>query len=300
MRTQLKLKTGYDLRLKALIDERATRQGLLSQEARHWPGEVLEFAYAVACLEIVLLHSDKANSIYNEIVRAWNLPGCQTVMDGFESCLPVTNDWKTKALKAREKGELFPDWPSEWLATYFQHAPVYFEDEAHNTDWEYLLNKLNEFILVGFNRQADQDNEAWKVIPDTSPLLKGVIIMRSQAEYAGVKLEDLSKYQPVKIDNKVYDLNTVMADKPTVGPERKVYRALTDAYQALNFRLKHSKKLLKDADQWYKCRVNPGTIEAYLDELAKANDTADLDRGNAENAIAPCDQATGYPRRWRK
>lgn len=157
---------------------------------------------------------------------------------------------------------------------------------------------MNELILVGFNRQVDQDDESWKVIPDTSPLLKSVIIIRSQAEYAKMKLGDLNKYRPVQIDGQEYDLNTIMADKPTAGPERKIYRTLTDAYQRLTFKLKHDAKLLKDADQWYKCRVNPGSIEAYRDELAGHNEYPD--RSNIEAAIAPYDEATGYPRQWRK
>jgi len=299
----MKVKQVYNQRLKARIDERATRGSrgsLLSRETHHWPLESLEFAYAVACVEIVLLHSDKANTIYNEIREAWELPGCRDLIGGFKDCLPVTNDWQAKALKAREKGEPIPDCPDEWLDTYFKHAPAYFEGEAHNIDWEYLLNKIKELILVGFNRQIDQDNETWKVIPYTSPYLAGVIILRSQAEYCKVKLENLNKYRPTRIDSQLYDLNTIMADKPTAGTERQIYRKLVKVYQDYGFTLKHDAKLLKDADQWYKCRVNPGSIEAYLDELANLDLPIYLERSNIETAIAPYDEATGYPRKWRE
>jgi len=57
-------------------------RGLLSQEAHYWFIESLEFGYAVACVEIALLHSDKASHIYNDIVRAWELPGCQALIGG--------------------------------------------------------------------------------------------------------------------------------------------------------------------------------------------------------------------------
>ena len=50
--------------------------------------------------------------------------------------------------------------------------------------------------------------------------------------------------------------------------------------------------------QWYKCRVDPGIIEAYRDELVK--DDNYLERSNIETAIAPYDETTGYPRKWRK
>ena len=40
------------------------------------------------------------------------------------------------------------------------------------------------------------------------------------------------------------------------------------------------------------------SLEAYRDELAK--DDKYLERSNIEAAIAPYDEATGYPRKWRK
>lgn len=305
MGVKINIKQGYNQRLKERMDERATRgslrqKGLLDQEAHYWPFESLEYAYAIACVEIVLLHSEKASQIYHDIVRAWELPDCRSLIGGFKDCLPATNNWRAKALKAREKGEQFPDWPSEWFDTYFKHAPMYIEGESHNTDWEYLLDMMDKLILVGFNRQIDQDNEAWKVTSDTSPWLKSVIILRSQFEYCKIKLEDLNKYRQVKSDGKLYDLNTIMADKPTAGVNRKIYRTLTHTCRRLKFNLKHDAKLLKDADQWYKCRVNPGSIEAYLQELAdldlRGQKPRYPDQGRVSNNIAACDDATGYPR----
>lgn len=102
------IKFDVDQRRKAIYDERARennlRKGLLSQEAHHWPLESLEYAYAWACLEIVLLHSDKASHIYTEIRDAWVLPGCKAMIDGFKDCLPVTNDWKLRHLRRGKRG----------------------------------------------------------------------------------------------------------------------------------------------------------------------------------------------------
>ncbi len=139
-----------------------------------------------------------------------------------------------------------------------------------------------------------------------------------------MKLEDLNKYRPARIDGKLYDINVVMRDRPTAGIGRKIYRNFADTYQSLKFMLKHDAKLLKDADQWYKCRVDPGSIEQYIsdeseriirqaDQLSsqkleehyhesKINKRIDRypERSNIETAIAPCDEATGYPRKWRE
>ena len=150
---------------------------------------------------------------------------------------------------------------------------------------------MNELILVGFNRQKDQDNETWKVIPDTSPWLKGVIILRSQAEYCKVKLEDLNRYRPARIGGTLYDINVIMRDKPTDGVGRKIYRTFTDTYRRLRFTLKHDEKLLKDADQWYQSRVVNSGPEEYCREHYKKTGIW-LDSANVNREIA----AIGYPK----
>ena len=297
MATHINIKQGYDQRLKARIDEEATRKGILSREAHHWPLESLEFAYAVACLDIVLRRSGKARHIYNDIVRAWDLPGCHVFIDACKD-VPATKEWMSKTLEAWRKGGPSPDWPEEWFDIYFTHAPAYYEGEPHNTDWEYFLNKLKELILVGFNRQIDQDNETWKVTQYTSIWLVTIIILRLQTEYNKEKLENLHKYCKINVNGNLYDLNAIVTEKPTAGIQRKLYRGLTKVVKDYGFTLKHDTKLLKDAVQWYKCRVNPGSIEAYRDELAENNKY--IERSNIEAAIAPYDGATGYPRQWRK
>ena len=103
----------------------------------------------------------------------------------------------------------------------------------------------------------------------------------------------------VQVGDNLYYPDDTMLCNPSTRTERSIKSVLVKAFKHDGFVLRHDTKLLKEADKWYKCRVNPGTIEAYLDELAKVNIDADLDRGNLENAIAPCDRATGYPRKWR-
>lgn len=277
---------------------RQSKARLLSKNgAHHWPFESLEYLYAVACVETVLRYSEAANSIYDEIVGAWKFPGCQALLKGFNDCSEVTNNWIVKAFKALENGKPLRDWPHEWPETYFKFAPTYFEGEPHNDDWEYLLDSMDEFIFVGFNRQIDLDNETYKVIPDNSPLLKSAIIFLSRAENAKVKPEDF-RYRQTRIDGILYDIDAIMAEKPTADPGRNIYRTLINTYQQYGFKLKHNDKLLEYAELWYKSRVSPGTIEACRDEFA--NQGIYLERSNVETVIADCDRATGYPRKWRK
>jgi hypothetical protein len=295
----MKIKYGIDQRKKTKIDEGATLKSFPKQKAYYYlPGSFV-YAYAIACTNIVLQHSEKAARIYREIVSAWELPGCQSMIGGFEDCLPTTLTWKAKALEAKENGELVPELPREWFDTYFKNASSDFHGESHDNDWKLLLNKIEALILVGFNRQSDIENKKWRVVPDTSYWLKSVIILRSLTEFCKLKLEDLNKYKSVSINNEIYDLNIIMTEKPTDGPGRNIYRVLTGNFKKYGFALKHDTNILKDAEQWYKCRVDPGNIEIYIEEMY-INGGITLDRGRIENDIAICDEATGYPRKRRK
>lgn len=94
-----------------------------------------------------------------------------------------------------------------------------------------------------------------------------------------------------------------LSSNPTTRMSRQVRRQIVRTLR-WNFNLHHYSKLLDDAEKWYKSRVNPGTIEDYLQELADLDIEGEKpiypDRGRIENDIAPCDEAIGYPRQWRK
>lgn len=373
--------------LKAITDVgsmRHTSSSLLTDAVNYWLSGTLVFAHATACVEIVLLHSDKANEIYREIVKAWGLSGNQGLLETTSLHMPNSADLfidsirankanmqvnlstKTKRQsQAKSQSKLEPggysDNPYPDLTLWFQSDK--FRRMSEHPDYQYLVKLINELILVGFNRKIDQDNQAWKVTPDAPPYwLSNAITWKSMLEYENIRPQDLvqfkvavrqgtprqqARWQAVQaakqrglssrqiakvlgigrntvrryiavdsppvyperrsgekglereaVDDKHHDFDYEMPRRPSTRKERSIRSVLIKAFKHDGFALRHDAKLLQDADHWYKCRVNPGTIEAYLNELAK--DGICLERGYIESAIAPCDQATGYPRKWRK
>ncbi len=59
----------------------ATPQCALTEAAHYWPPEALPFAYVIACIDIVLLHSDEASTAYSKAIKALGLPGCQALIN---------------------------------------------------------------------------------------------------------------------------------------------------------------------------------------------------------------------------
>ena len=261
---------NVDWHQKQIIDKRAAENRILTDAAHYWPTESLPFARALACTQVVLLHG-KADKPFVEAKDAWGLP----------DCLKAAQDYRINFLDTRET---MRGWPN------LRNDPDKF---ATSKDFEYLIDRMGEFIRVGFNREIDQTNKSWKVVPSLDvPWLFQAVIIWTLADYLGIKLEDWNKYKPIMHGVKILDTENIMNTKPTGRIHRKIVSIFKDYGK-----LVHDIKLLEDAGKWYKCRVNPGSIEKFLDNEAI---THILDRSRVENDIASFDLATGYPRRWRK
>ena len=138
-------------------------------------------------------------------------------------------------------------------------------------------------------------NEVYKVIPGLQSFhLTKAIAVRSIIDYAEYDATRLRQYQHPDIDR----IMTGPWPKYRT-PEREIRSQITNTFLSEGFNLKHDSNLLKIGEQWYRCRVNPGTIEAYLDEATSLSEKG-LERSNVSAAIAPFNEATGYPRKWRK
>lgn len=304
-----------------------TISNLLTGAINYWPSEALGFTHTMACVDIVLLRSDEANAIYREIVQACELPGYQAMLEVMLSY--VLNRISKSEFKSQSKIETGPqsqtrpdaelhnnkndtftatkqaktlkpvdlaikrleikkpdDFPSD-LKLLFQSDKL--KQISEHPDTQYIMKRINELILVGFNRKIDQENKKWKVAP--SHLLIRAISWRSIAEYCEIRFKD-------QVNDKIFDFDYKLFGRHTTRKERLIKKLLVQVFKHAGLVLHHDEKQLKDADQWYKCRVNPGTIEEYLNESAK--DSITLERSNVETAIAPYDEATEYPRKWRK
>lgn len=290
-----------------------TSQSALTGTTLPWPPVATQFAYATACVQTVLMQSREANNAFNEVKKALDLPSCQILLKKAELKAPDTNKWSSKTIKKMmekgvksiEKGEGIRDLP--WFSSAAQYKD--------NADLIRFNKLISEFVRVGFNRKEDLAKNRPKVLVEKAPFLFFAIVFRSIAEYCQVRLETWNKYRPDEIDK------VMTGSDPTTRQERKRVRLkkrdIKERYNQLKWILLKNKLLLKYANLWYKCRVNPGTIEDYLDELDKKAQSIETskftnkqlkkfeaeyhpDRSNIETAISPYDEATGYPRKWRK
>jgi predicted small integral membrane protein len=235
-------------------------------------------------VEIVLLRSQEAREAYHEILETLNLPGCQAlIVDASKTVSNYASDlgeFTDKVIQAAQKGEGLP------LDNLYKYA--------NNQDYLAYIQRIRDFIKIGFNRPIDRENERCKVKLDKledAPILFAFIVCRTIAEYCKVKLENWDRYRPELV-------NRIMRSNPTTRQDRWFKKMLIRAYKRNAWTLRRNSKLLKDADQWYGCRVDPGSIETYLDQQAEQGIT--LDRGRIQNDIAPYDDVTGYPRKWRR
>lgn len=249
-------------------------------------------AYAMACVETALRYSEDARSIYTKVVQSWELPSCQALIADFVLYKQDTRNWLRERAEAVVESKPLPDMPDSW-------KNVIAKGEG-NTDFSVLRNHAGHFILIAFNRSIDLENKIPKVLPEKSLYLGQVISFRSLLDYLQERPELKG---PRVISNseltEFYWFCQTMASNPTTRMSRQRRRQIVRTLRKRDFTLHHYQKIADGSDMWYQCRVNPGTIEAYLDKLARETES-DLERSNVEMRIAPYDEATGYPRKWRK
>jgi hypothetical protein len=76
-----------DKRLKSVIDARSVEHSyLLNEGNRYWQKDNLVFAYALACAQMVLSHSnpgDPVDTSFRVAKEAWGRPDCLAAMNEF-------------------------------------------------------------------------------------------------------------------------------------------------------------------------------------------------------------------------
>jgi len=299
MKTGIQTKlTKYEHQQKAIADHRA-RMGQL----RHYLNpDAGKFACARALVQIALEELEEARAIYANIIEVlWDLPGCQVVADEGIRYRKSTRRWVHDFVKVMEsKVAPMPDVPEEWRDVCERHKD--------NPDFQLLLERIADLIYKGFNRKVDIDNEAPKVLAENSPYLIASIAHRSLIDWCEMELAapgslwaagDRYKTLIAADTGKYYDLQHIMTGDPPPGDQREAKHNIIATYKDYDFTLHHYKKYLKDAEHWYGSRVNPGSIELYLDKLANEKEEG-ANRDRIQTDIALCDVVTGWPRKWRK
>lgn len=279
----------------AIIDQEQKLESLFPR-ALHYPSmdcsDIQLQAYAMACFNSVLMHSEEVQLIFDLMIRTWQLPGCQKLMQTYHKRQPETREWYRELARSIIQKHPKPEYPAACI------------EDIKNAGADIQLNKiircLDAIVKLGFNRKSDLDNRILKIRPETSPYLVEAIFSSSIMYHLVISGIEY-KRDTVLTDDELKQLRAfskLLESDPTTRIEMKNKHVIVQTLKGSGFTLCHNEKISEYAEQWYKSRVNPGTIEAYVDELAKSGIL--LDRGRIGNNIAICDQATGYPRKWRK
>ena len=256
--------------------------------------------YAYACIEYALDYAleheqrDKqaADCIaaYQALVESWDLPGCRARITEMAVYKEDFSTWQRALNEAVKENKPLPDWPWEWASVLMK--------TDYNADFHELVKHAYAFVLRAFNRKLDIENQTPKILPEKSPLWLATIVHSLVVNY----LPYLEVEGPAALAEK--SLITFLRFQaelpvwPDSRPERDAKKAIRQTLKREGYRLKHESVIRMGAEAWHKCRVNPGTIEAYIDELAREYKYPL--RANIEATIAPYDEATAYPRKWRK
>jgi len=274
-----------------------TGASLVSEGISYWPATSLKYGYAMACLEIVLLRSDEANTVYHDIVQSWSLPGCQAVCETakpyLSNILPNPNLLHT-FVQFIQKDVAFDRTALRRFVTWLESEE--FSQLTSHPEFQYLASQARELVLVGFNRKVDRDNKAWKVKPESFPIV--TIELRSLFDYYRKSPQDFFQAK-IEVNDKVYNLNDVPAIKSTTRERRAIIANAVKTFKDAGFKQHHGESLLELADHWYHSRVVYSGPEEYCREHYKKTGIW-LDSINITRNIAAIDEATGYPRKWRK
>jgi hypothetical protein len=151
------------------------------------------------------------------------------------------------------------------------------------------MTAIDTFVFNSFNRGKDKDELRPKVTLMTTPFSKGSPYLRSAIEFR--TLTNVYAFDPEKyIDPEAEEVMTSQKDT-------RVKRKLTKFFSNKSlWEMSHKEDLIHTAEMWYKCRVKPGTIEAYLNEESTTIDPHYIDSPQVSREIEEYDNALGYPR----
>jgi hypothetical protein len=150
---------------------------------------------------------------------------------------------------------------------------------------------IEEFIIVGFNRESDIEKGRCRVIPSAeAPWLILAVEICTALESSKITLEKLTRfYKERKHKGKVIDFQKVLKDQPM----SRWHRRMVASSKAVGLKLKNDKTIVKAARHWYQCRVAFPSINKYC----AAFENYQLDPKNISKQIRPCDEVLGYIRR---
>lgn len=154
-----------------------------------------------------------------------------------------------------------------------------------------LESLIEEFIIVGFNRESDIEKGRYRVIPsEKAPWLIWAVAIRTALESYKITFERVRDFYKVrKHKGKIIDFHKVL----TKQPMSRLHRQMVASSKAVDLKLKNDRTIVEAARHWYQCRVVFSSINKYCGALENYR----LEPKNISKQIRPCDDAVGYIRR---
>jgi len=274
-----------------------------------WAQASLPLAYAMACVEVVSQKSEKAGAIYNSIIEAWGNPGVKAVYEELISEIPDSTKEEAKQALIHPENAFLPDpnKPFKDIEEMFANIEINNElitdienidclaqeEKQHIEEVAEFVSLIMEFIIVGFNREADIAKKKYRVFPNEKHAwLILAVMMRTAFEYADITFESMRKmYKVRKYKGKTIDFHKVLTEEPM----SRMHRRMVASGKAAKLKLKNDRIFVNAAQNWYQCRVAYASIDKFCD--AQSEKGRILDPKNVDKQIRPCDEAVGYRRR---
>jgi len=198
---------------------------------------MMPFVLAAACTQVVLESSEKAKRLYDEAIEAWNRPDCQKALSEvnipFSSYLEAIIALDNKNISGWED-------PLEGLKIRYRDSE----------DFKYLIDRIHQFILVGFNGEADLKTGKYRVKTEEAIWLFYSVFLETLMDH-GVNNPNFNKTKVFEFCGQLLDPSTFM-DGTT---KNRVHRKRTKLYDKFGWKLRHDHKLIKKAELWYQVRV---------------------------------------------
>ncbi len=237
---------------------RSKKRSWFRETPHRWPKDLLPFAYAMACVEVVAEKSEKAGKIYQQIIEGWGNPEVQGFFDTVNSEISDSDKENVKQALIHPESFLLPDpnAPFKQLEDLFAEVNrdeitladginKRFNDLGKQSRESFLnfINLITDFITLGFNRESDIAKGQLSVQPDNNRLLLAVI-MRTGADHEKIQLEQIrNAYKLRKHKGKVIDFHDELENKPT----GRWHRQMVAQAKKYNMKLRNDRVIMAAA-----------------------------------------------------
>ncbi len=251
-------------------------------------------AYALCGIEYMLFNVDGAHDAFKGASKAWGLEGNHGPLKWIREHQTQAVAYHRKYLEALQNGSERPQKPV---------PPELLEMTLDNADYNRLEQFHRDFINGYFNTETNIKYSTLKINYDSVDCenLKFALTAMTLADYLGVAdYQSWRCYKSHNHDGKEINLDAIMSGpRPTLRAERDIRQAVNAGLRDNGFgKLPYkTDKIMEDIEDWYGCRVNPGTQEDYLNKVEK---TRWLDQPNLSLKIEIVDLAFGFPRSRQK